>query len=302
THAVLARHRTGHTPIALAVSEASNRVYAAIRNHNHVAVFDGATNALLDTVPVGAGPYTLRHNAANDRVYVANYGDSTVSVIDCATNTVSATVVVGRYPIRLAVNSPGNRVYVGTNASELVVLDGAGDSVLARVPMSSSADGIGYSPRSDLAYVGMPGRIVTVVDCKTNTVRHTVPAGNRCDVFALGQERVYALSWYASSISVISDTLTGVAEPGRPDTRRTAGATIVRGVLHLGAGHNPILPGKSGLCPKPALLDISGRKVMELAPGDNDVSRLSPGVYFIRAEGQRGQGVEDSSAKVIIQK
>lgn len=29
-----------------------------------------------------------------------------------------------------------------------------------------------------------------------------------------------------------------------------------------------------------ALLDISGRKVMELHPGPNDVRHLSPGVYF----------------------
>jgi len=35
------------------------------------------------------------------------------------------------------------------------------------------------------------------------------------------------------------------------------------------------------------LLDISGRKVMDLQPGPNDVSRLSAGVYFMR-EGRQG--------------
>jgi len=29
------------------------------------------------------------------------------------------------------------------------------------------------------------------------------------------------------------------------------------------------------------LLDVSGRKAMELQPGPNDVSRLAPGVYFV---------------------
>ncbi|MFO7639399.1 MAG: CRTAC1 family protein [bacterium] len=85
---------------------------------------------------------------------------------------------------------------------------------------------------------------------------------------------------------VVTEGQTAVREespvlPGRPGLS----ATIVRGVLFLprdpGAGHNPILPGESGLCPKPALLDISGRKVMDLQPGENDVSRLSPGVYFV---------------------
>jgi len=31
------------------------------------------------------------------------------------------------------------------------------------------------------------------------------------------------------------------------------------------------------------LLDVSGRSVMTLKPGPNDVSRLAPGVYFIRS-------------------
>jgi hypothetical protein len=30
------------------------------------------------------------------------------------------------------------------------------------------------------------------------------------------------------------------------------------------------------------LLDISGRKMLDLRPGPNDVGRLAPGVYFVR--------------------
>jgi hypothetical protein len=49
------------------------------------------------------------------------------------------------------------------------------------------------------------------------------------------------------------------------------------------------------------LLDICGRKVMELQPGPNDVSRLAPGVYFIR-----GQAIEDNgpgkACRIVIQR
>ena len=31
------------------------------------------------------------------------------------------------------------------------------------------------------------------------------------------------------------------------------------------------------------LLDVSGRRALDLKPGANDVSRLSPGVYLVRA-------------------
>jgi hypothetical protein len=54
------------------------------------------------------------------------------------------------------------------------------------------------------------------------------------------------------------------------------GPTAVRGVLEIGPQ------------PKIGLLDISGRKVLDLRPGANDVSRLAPGVYFLHV-GTRGR-------------
>jgi hypothetical protein len=51
-------------------------------------------------------------------------------------------------------------------------------------------------------------------------------------------------------------------------------ATIVRGVLFLPRSLDPSIPS--------ALLDISGRKVLDLHPGANDVRILAPGVYFCR--------------------
>ncbi len=35
---------------------------------------------------------------------------------------------------------------------------------------------------------------------------------------------------------------------------------------------------------RPCLLDISGRRVLALKPGVNDVSSLAPGVYLVSAE------------------
>jgi hypothetical protein len=34
------------------------------------------------------------------------------------------------------------------------------------------------------------------------------------------------------------------------------------------------------------LLDIMGRKVMSLKPGENDIRHVAPGVYFVRTEGR----------------
>ncbi|MBM3322740.1 hypothetical protein FJY69_04610 [candidate division WOR-3 bacterium] len=95
---------------------------------------------------------------------------------------------------------------------------------------------------------------------------------------------------------------TGVGEGAQREVRKEkAGATIVRGVLWLprddsALGHDPKSPGGFRSCPG-ALLDASGRKVLELAPGPNDVRQLGPGVYFVRTANGEERG---ASTKVLI--
>lgn len=69
---------------------------------------------------------------------------------------------------------------------------------------------------------------------------------------------------------------TGVEEPRLPDQARYAGIpTVVRGSFNLqSATGNPQ--------PAMVLMDATGRRVMDLAPGENDVRHLAPGVYFVR--------------------
>ena len=56
----------------------------------------------------------------------------------------------------------------------------------------------------------------------------------------------------------------------------------------------------TGTVPKTVLLDIDGRRVLELQPGANDVRHLTPGVYFMCGEGSRNQGFQGPSWKVVI--
>jgi ethanolamine utilization microcompartment shell protein EutL len=94
----------------------------------------------------------------------------------------------------------------------------------------------------------------------------------------------------------------GVEEGRTTDARRAApAATIVRGVLALprdesALGHDPKSPGGFRSCPA-ALLDATGRKVADLAPGASDVRRLAPGVYFVR---QEARGMAEAVAKVVL--
>jgi hypothetical protein len=69
-------------------------------------------------------------------------------------------------------------------------------------------------------------------------------------------------------------------------------ATIVRGVLVL-QEHSTQNTGY-----RTDLLDIGGRKVTELYAGANDVSRVPPGVYFVRDGHAQTQG--QAVRKVVV--
>ena len=77
--------------------------------------------------------------------------------------------------------------------------------------------------------------------------------------------------------------------------RRIRLPSIARGVL--------LQPSAIGSERQPSsLLDISGRKVMTLGPGANDVSRLAAGVYFVREGTQATANKPITVRKVVIVK
>jgi hypothetical protein len=89
--------------------------------------------------------------------------------------------------------------------------------------------------------------------------------------------------------------LAGIEEASGGQTTPVAGgATIARGVLFVS--------GLAGSGTSASLLDISGRKVMNLQSGVNDVSRLAPGVYFVREEPQASDHKPQAVRKVVIQR
>jgi hypothetical protein len=95
----------------------------------------------------------------------------------------------------------------------------------------------------------------------------------------------------------IGDTSVGIAEPGSLKPQASSfklGATVVHGVLHLEAfGIRHVAYGTD-------LVDISGRKVLDLRPGANDVRALAPGVYFVRDAAAQAQAQAQAVRKVLV--
>jgi len=105
-----------------------------------------------------------------------------------------------------------------------------------------------------------------------------VPVGDHPYALCYNQEskRVYCANVQGSSISVLH-AAPGVQETMN-DERGTMDviATIIHGVLVLGA-----VDSRQHTAYRAELLDITGRRVLDLHHGPNDVRSLAPGVYFV---------------------
>ena len=117
-------------------------------------------------------------------------------------------------------------------------------------------------------------RFPSAIDYFTDdTFRVAYMMDQQAGLFAVGQGTV---SYNPIIVQKVPVGPPGIeACKGQPETS-PAIATFFRGVLFLPGDREP----KAQECV--ALLDASGRTVMDLKPGPNDVRRLAPGVYFVR--------------------
>ncbi len=227
-----------------------------------LCTFDAAGDTLVAEAPWVAG-------SASDLLYVPG-----VNKVYCA--------------------DPGGGPQCGQGC--VLVADGTTDSVIAEIPLRM-AWALGYDSANGLVYCSH-GRdsAVTFIDSSTDSVVGLLNAGMWATTFATvpAHSRVYVGGEGNSSIAVIRTDPPGVEE-AMNDERRVMSwdASVVRGILFLpeAPNHKP-----QAAC----LMDATGRKVLELRPGANDVRALAPGVYFIREQPQAVGSKPQAVRKVIL--
>jgi len=216
-------------PQNVAVDAAAARVYVAAVNQGTVAVIDGATNALLTTLPVANGPRRVAVNLDTGRVYATNRGADNLSVMDGVSNTVVATVPVEDRPHGVAVNPTTNRVYVANTGSDSVsVIDGDTDTVLATVSVGDGPYGVDVNPTTNRVYVAnWASDDVSVISGATNEVVATVAVGDRPHGVAVNPatDQIYVAPLVAPAAWVIDGATNSVVAtiPGQgPHTGEVA--------------------------------------------------------------------------------
>jgi len=306
-------------------NELMNKLYVVCFDDCMVRVYDGGNEALVAEVSFGDlnSPYTLLWHPGSNRVFCTTScgpQTDTVFVVDCVSDEIVERRPAGSYPYAMCRAPTNGLVYVGTR-NGILVLSADGGAVLDTIPAYAA----------DMCFVPCPNKIyavthwTVVIDCDRNVVIESLPfRGNEvlCDTVhrkvysaSVNVSRLYiydgqadsllttiqlpfssdpSLAWNSTNsrvyipgegvVYVIRDTSTAVAEPvadaGR-STRRLA--TICRGRLWL-EGDGPA-----------SLLNPTGRQVMRLEPGDNDLRGLRAGVYFVVYKGSY------YATKVILQ-
>ncbi|MEO0071632.1 MAG: hypothetical protein ABIK39_06070, partial [candidate division WOR-3 bacterium] len=197
-------------------------------------------------------------------------------------------------PTGSVLDQEGIAVCNAINSQEypMVVFDGVNFLIVWQDERSGPADLYGARVNSD-GTVFDEGAAVT----QKGIQRYPVLAKGGSQILLLYQgwtEMVNGKNYNTDRIWGKMNPLTGIKERSQPTAKGSRlNATIVRNVLKLGTedGRRKTVAGPRSS----VLLDISGRKVLELYPGANDVRHLPPGVYFIRG----GSSIE---RKVVITK
>jgi YVTN family beta-propeller protein len=291
----------GQYPCALACNPDSNRVYCASYRADSlfISAIDCAADSVTGAVSIRSGyyygPLVMCYVQSRD-VVCCGTGDSIV-VVDGAATQVVGYARPGGIPSKFHLDRASNKLYcLLPSSDDLAVIDCRDMSLEAKIRLAAQLSDMAFDSVANRLWATSPNfGCISLVDGRTNRFLGLLEAGQTPgDITWVPQHRrMYAVDQKGQAIFVFRDTsLVGLnGELASGSTRSMA--TVVRGVLFLpeAASHKPQAA---------SLLDVSGRKVLDLKPGANDVRRLAPGVYFVREEPEATGRKPQAVRKIVV--
>jgi DNA-binding beta-propeller fold protein YncE len=269
-----------HQPRVLGYVLGKKLLYAVAFEDRRLVVIDADSNHIITSIGLGGEPRAICYIPGHNLIACAVTGLDGLFAIDCSTHTITGFIPTPHEPVSLLYNPLQDRLYCSAGHLEsLWVINPA----LLRIEKSIPTDGVIQAMTFDstvnriYATSGWPAKVIFIDCCRDSLIASislpTYPLGEI--VLHPEERRVYVGLPALSAIGVIKDTLpVSIAEQPSISGMAKTLPTIVRGVLPLSRDintHSQI-----------TLVDISGRKVLTLHPGANDLSHLARGVYFIK--------------------
>jgi DNA-binding beta-propeller fold protein YncE len=264
---------------AMVYSPVSNRLFCAFV-YGNVAVVDGSNDSIIEYLSVPEDYHSLCYIAEDDMLACSNADYHSVFLFDCASATLLATAELYYDPYALAYSDRSRKLYSIEGAGRHVtVIDVPSMRPRTEMWLTGDVAATVYDSIADRLAFGLSQAVdeVRFIDCEHDSFVGSVSIpGLPVSMVAGSGRRLYVANQGASSFSVIRDTTTvGVGESHKLQAAGSKPmATVVRGVLFLPVSLFTI---------HTSLFDMTGRQVMALKPGANDVRSLAPGVYFVRA-------------------
>jgi DNA-binding beta-propeller fold protein YncE len=269
-------------------------------------------SVLVDTTTPG-NIYAVAHSG-NDKVYIVHhYTYDRLEVLDASSLSLRTTIgwsYGGTDPFLVCSDSTDKLYWFArdistTEPDSVLAIDTRSDSVVARLgagfmQQQGCLDHSGryiFNPNPENIYYPHPvHNSLIIYDTQSDSVAAVYENLPNWPVTAISSpERRCIYVGCTDVILVYSDVPPGVAESMNDErgVMNTRAASIVRGILFL--------PGANSLKPQAAsLVNVSGRRVMALRPGANDVRALPPGVYFVRPEPSAVSDQSSAVTKVVI--
>jgi DNA-binding beta-propeller fold protein YncE len=276
THEELGHVGYGFVLTVLCHNPVENKVYAAVWNPppepNSLIVIDGEGDSLLQSVDSVAWIYSACYDMHRGKVYAGL--DSSVYVIDGAGDTLLGTISVPDGARRLGFDSIDGKLYCVGEGDFVTVIDCSADTVLSTFDIGRPVSALLYEPSYNNVYcVSGATDTVTVVDCAADTVLVTIAVGDWPYAFCRDtqSDRVYVANYGDGTISVIRADPAAIEEEV-VNRHALPHGLLARDLFDLGGSK------------RAELLDVSGRRVTSLQPGQNDIRHVTPGVYFVRRE------------------
>jgi YVTN family beta-propeller protein len=172
---LIATIEVGDGPALVRADPVHDRVYVSNGFDGSVSVIDGATHAVVATLPFGAWDVAL--NPLTNRVYVPDPEAGAIRVVDGETLAVLATIFTDADASLMAADPFTRKVYAtDTYADRVLVIDGETNTVVGTIPVGDGPFFIEVNPLSRRVYTfDYTGESVSVIDGATDRLLATVP-------------------------------------------------------------------------------------------------------------------------------
>ncbi|MCL6466235.1 MAG: hypothetical protein K6T77_05725 [candidate division WOR-3 bacterium] len=264
----------GADPCILSYLPILHRLYlSAIFDQYSLVALDVVTRRVIAHIGLGGKPLSVCHLPEDNALACAVENLNGLFFVDCSTHTIRSFLPLPYGPDLMFYNQFRNRLYCGAG-SQFYVINPSGPRIEDSVPIGSRLSQIVYDSLTGYLYGTFRyGKSVKVFDCRADSVVTVIdlPHYPATIVHSPSQRRVYVAVPNSSVVCFIRDTtVVGLAPEIAGNSKDRLIPTVVRYTLSLPGNETGVL------------FDISGRKVLNLQPGVNDIRHLAPGVYFIQ--------------------